>query len=414
MKLIKKTNINFLVVILIILPISYLILFFSLNYFISDEVDEKLRVDELRITEQLDKNTAFISIAPIIEVCEINTDTTIKDEIKNVLIYDPIEKEEEPYRELISVKVINGRRYLIKVRHSIIEDKDFMLAIGLSMFTVLLLVFILLFVLNNRLSQKLWKPFYHNIDTLKSYSFKSGKELTLLDSKIDEFQDLKNSLILLADKLHNDYKILKEFTENASHEIQTPLSILSMTLDEVLQDEHSEKNYKKLYTCYQSTQRLSKLNKKLLLLAKLDNNQFSDVIEVNLDELLNDKIEELTSLIEEKELAIKVIKNGQFTIHIDSVLANTLLVNLLSNAIKHSTPKTSINIEISTNSITISNKTTIKIDNSLFFKRFQKGNNASNSSGLGLSIVKRIAEISKLDVNATLIEDVFKISIQKK
>ena len=143
MKLIKKTNINFLVVILIILPISYLILFFSLNYFISDEVDEKLRVDELRITEQLDKNTAFISIAPIIEVCEINTDTTIKDEIKNVLIYDPIEKEEEPYRELISVKVINERRYLIKVRHSIIEDKDFMLAIGLSMCTVLLLVFIL-------------------------------------------------------------------------------------------------------------------------------------------------------------------------------------------------------------------------------------------------------------------------------
>lgn len=414
MKLINKTNRNFIVVILIVLPISCLLLFLFLNYFISDEVDEKLRVDEMRIIEQLKKNPAFISIAPVIEVSEIESKINIDEEIKNVLVFDPIEKEKEPFRELTSVQQINGKWYLIKVRHSTIEDKDFFIAIGLTMVIILILIFTLLLFLNNRLSLKLWKPFYHNIDKLKTYSFKENQELILLDSKINEFQDLKNSLITLTNKLQKDYRALKEFTENASHEIQTPLSIISMNLDEVLQGEHSEGNYKKLYACYQSTQRLSKLNEKLLLLAKLDNDQFNNVNKTNLSKLLNEKLTELNPLIEEKELKITINNNGEFTTLIDPLLANILLVNLLSNAIKHSIPKSTIEIDVSHNEIKISNQTTLKIEGELIFKRFKKGNDASNSTGLGLSIVKRITEVSNLEIEAINEGGTFEISIIKK
>jgi len=87
MKLINKTNKNFIFIIIIVLPVACLSLFFSLNYFISDEVDEKLRVDEMRIIKQLKNNPAFISIAPVIEVSEIENEINVDNEIKNVLVY---------------------------------------------------------------------------------------------------------------------------------------------------------------------------------------------------------------------------------------------------------------------------------------------------------------------------------------
>lgn len=414
MKLINKTNRNFILVTLIVLPVACVLLFFSLDYFISDEVDEKLRVDEMRIIQQLNKNPSFISIAPVIEVSEIENKINVDTVIKNVMIFDPIEKEEEPFRELSSVQEINGKWYLIKVRHSTIENKDFILAIGITMSFILILIFALLFFLNNRLSLKLWQPFYQNIDKLKAYSVKDNQDLELLDSKIDEFQDLKQSLIDLTKKLQKDYKSLKEFTENASHEIQTPLSIISMNLDEVLQQEHTADNYKKIYNSYQSVQRLSKLNEKLLLLAKLDNDQFNSIKEIRFSDLFTDKLEELKPLVEEKKLNILVKNEGNFVLLIDPLLANILLINLLSNAIKHSEPESLIEIALFNDSFSITNETRHRIDVEVIFKRFKKGNDASSSTGLGLSIVKRIIEVSNLEIKITNDNDLFQVSIKKK
>lgn len=413
MKLIKKTNRNFIFILLGVIPLAIILLFFSLTYYIADEVDEKLRVDELRIVEQLKSNPEFISVYPVIEVEEVHEIENIEEGIKDVLVYDPIEKEEEPFRELISVKDINGKTYLIKVRHSTIESKDFIIAIVLSMGLILLLVFVLLLLFNNRVSLKLWKPFYENIDELRSFSFTSSESLNLTDSSIDEFQDLKHSLELLTEQLHKDYKTLKEFTENASHEIQTPLSIISMNLDEVLQSEQSEENYKKIYACYRSVQRLSKLNEKLLLLAKIDNNQFNDQVEVNLNNLVKEKVEEFELLIDERGLNISLIENGDFKLLIDPVLSNIMVVNLLTNAIKHSTKDSEISIQLNSELMSISNHTELKIDKGQIFERFKKGNDADSSTGLGLSIVKRIADMVKMKIEVANDQDLFRISIKK-
>ncbi|MCI5057378.1 MAG: HAMP domain-containing histidine kinase [Flavobacteriales bacterium] len=385
-----------------------------MSYFISDEVDEKLRVDELRIIEHLKNSPEIVSIAPVIQVKEIYDESLINEGIKNVFIYDPIEKEDEPFRELTSVNRINGKKYLIKVRHSMIENEDLVFAISFAMMIILALVFTLIIVLNNRLSLKIWQPFYYNMDQLRRYSFTEKQELKFAISDVDEFEDLRNSLNTLTAKLQLDYRSLKEFTENASHEIQTPLSIISMNLDEVLQSEHSDGDYKKLYACYQSTQRLSKLNEKLLLLAKLDNNQFDDLEKHNFNDLLAEKLIEFKPFIDEKELDAVIVDNGDFVVLMDSLLVNLLLVNLLSNAVKHSIPKSSIEIVLSETSICISNKTRLKIDEKLIFKRFISGNDATNSAGLGLSIVKRITEVSSLEAKATATGEVFKICVSKK
>ncbi|MFT6922167.1 MAG: two-component system OmpR family sensor kinase [Crocinitomicaceae bacterium] len=414
MKLITKTNRNYFITILVVLPISCVLLYVSLNYFISEEIDEKLYVDQLRIEEQLRLNSAFISMAPVIEVKEVDKSTRVVEGIRNVLVYDPIEKEDEPFRELVSIREINGKSYLIKVRHSIIEDKDFVLVIGATMLGILIVILTLLILLNQRLSLKLWKPFYSNISALKTYSFSNNKNIVLADSKIDEFQDLKQSLVVLTDKLRKDYNSLKEFTENASHEIQTPLSIISLNLEEILQEEHSEANYKKIYVCYQSVQRLSKLNERLLLLTKLDNNQFNQFTEVDFNEIVSDKIQEFKPLFKERDLDFVLDEKSRFIHSMDSLLANMVVINILSNVAKYATPETTCQIEISTNRLKFSNSIESPIDDQHLFERFKKGNDSSNSTGLGLSIVKRIIEVSDLEVHVSGDEETFSIWIEKK
>lgn len=413
MKLIRKTNLNFALIILVVLPIASILLFISLNYFLSDEVDEKLRVDELRIIEQLKNNPEFISMAPVIEVEQIENKIEIEEEIKNVLVYDPIEKEKEPFRQLESVKEINGNSYHIKVRHSIIENKDFAIAIGITMIAILLLVFSILILLNYRFSKKLWSPFYKNIDQLKGFSFSKEEKIQLENSKISEFQDLKNSLEKLTDKLQKDYKTLKEFTENASHEIQTPLSIISLHLEEVLQDNHSEENYKKLYSCYQSIQRLSKLNERLLFLTKLDNNQFNALEEIDFNKLFKEKLEGYKFLLTENGITVKVIELNRFTHNCDPILADMLVLNLLSNVEKHALPNSEFILEIDSDNFTLINSTNSKIKQEELFERFKKGSNSRNSTGLGLPIVRRITEVSSLSIDAELNKNKFQIHINK-
>lgn len=413
MKLIQKTNKNFTIIILIVLPIASILLFASLNYFLLDEVDEKLKVDQLRIIEQLKQNPNFISMAPIIEVEQIDGKIDVDSQIKNVKVYDPIEKEEELFRQLISVEKINGNWYLIKVRHSIIEDKDFIMAIGLVMIMILILMFSLLYILNNQFSKKLWNPFYKNLEQLKLFSFSGKEKIQLEDSKITEFKDLKHSLEKLTEKLQKDYKSLKEFTENASHEIQTPLSIISLNLQEVLQDEHSEENYKKLYNCYQSIQRLSKLNDRLLFLAKLDNHQFNDVTEINFNDLFKDKLQEFIPLLNEQAIKTNLKVDGNFIHKCDPVLANMLAINLLSNVVKHASKNSEFNLNIDTEKLILSNKTHTIFSHDEIFERFKKGSNAKNSTGLGLSIVKRITEVSSLSIEAVFQDNIFSITIKK-
>lgn len=412
MKLIHKTNRNFALLILLLLPVASIFLYFSIGYFIAEEVDEKLRVDEMRIVQQLKANPSLIAMAPLIEVELMNEDSEVVEGIKNVVVFDPIEKEDEPFRELVAKHEINGVYYLVKVRHSILEDKDFMLAIVMAMSLVLLLMFGFLFLLNNKLSLKLWQPFYTNINRLKVYSFSEDETLHLEGAKIDEFEALKTALIFLTNKLQQDYKSLKEFTENASHEIQTPLAIILMRLDEVLQEDNGEKSTAKLYACYQSVKRLSKLNERLLLLTKLDNNQFENRVKINFSALIDSKMEEFEPLFSEKQLEFKWITKGSFNAEMDAVLANVLISNLLGNVVKHAVNQSVFNIETSETGFVFSNRTDEEIAVDTVFKRFNKGNSSANSTGLGLSIVKRICEVSALTIDASIHKGVFKISVK--
>lgn len=414
MKLITKTNRNFIAVLLLTLPISLFALYFTLQLLIYDEVDEKLKLDELRIIQQLEKGANITSIEPIIEVTKLNNIKTEITTISNTYLYDPLESEEELFRELVSYRTIKNQPYLIKVRQSIIEGKDFLLATIFTFGFNLLLFSLLMYVYNQKSSKKLWKPFYANINRLQHFSLTDPNALLLEHSSIDEFETLKSSIEGITLKIQKDYRTLKEFTENASHEIQTPLTIILMTLDEIIQDEQTPENSKRLYSCYQAAQRLSKLNEKLLLLAKVDNSQFKDRKEINFRDLISIKQLELTPLLDDKSLEVSNNFTGDFMLNMDSTLANILITNILSNAIKHNYNGGSINISMNEDSITFINSTTELCDTSEILDRFKKGKNKPNSIGLGLSIVNRIIQSLPMKIELYCDDTQFLIALLKQ
>lgn len=413
MKLIQKTNRNFIWVMLGIFPIASLGLLFTLNYFIHDEIDEKLRVDEFRIMEQLKINPDFVSIAPVIEVALVPDQEEVEANIQNVSAFDPIESEDEPFRELRSVHTINGNSYAITIRHSIIETTDLVFAIGLAVLFAVLGILLILFWLNGRLSKLVWRPFNNNLTALSRYSFESKADLLLEKSDIDEFEELNSSLMQLTAQLRADYLALKEFTENASHEIQTPLAIILMHLEEAMQQDLSDENQKRLYAAYQSAKRLSKLNEKLLLLAKLENDQFTTKVSIVVNDLVAEKLEELAPLLQSQEIHIETNFTEKMVLEMDPILANILIVNLLSNAIKHNIQNGKIEIHITEKQVQILNSSQARIESQNLFRRFSKGNTVKESVGLGLSIVKKILEKYDLRAAVEQKEGSFEILISK-
>lgn len=400
-KLIQQSNKQFLILITILLSACYLFIFSGLNYYINHESDEKLENDEFRIVQEIKKNRKVSSIYPIAEIEElIGSNHKIYKSLKSEYLFDEYDQEMEPYRVLRSIQKINGNFYKITVRQSTIEQKDLLITLGVAISGLFVLLILILFFINNKLSHKLWKPFYHNLSELEKFDLQNNSKLNLIESNITEFEQLNRSLKSFSTKLVNDYQNLKEFTENASHEIQTPLSIIQLNAEELLQESDEEKS-QKAYAIYKSAKRLSSLNHKLLLLSKLDNQQKGIVKEVNFNHIIEEQINLLLGLIELKNIEVILNLKEKFIHPIDVEIVEILISNLLSNAINHNKNNGFIQIESTNKEIKFSNSTkeNVSINTDKIFNRFNKFN--SDSVGLGLSIVLKIINLYNLSIDVS-------------
>ena len=414
MKLIQKSNRTQLKVILGVLPLAGIVLFAVLNYFIKDEINEKLLVDELRVVQTLEKDNSPPNLYPVIEVSTVSDSSVEQMTFSQDYIFDPIENEDELFSTLQSVRNINGTNYSITIRHSLIETKDLLIAIGIAVGCFVILIVLAFYFINRRIAKKLWEPFYLTLEQLKMFSLEAVGKFDFNETQIDEFNSLNDSIAEMTQKISQDYSTLKEFTENASHEIQTPLSIIMLHLDDAMQSELSEELSETIYKAYQSAKRLSSLNEKLLLLTKIENNQYHHSDAINIGEIIQDKLEEFKPLIKAKNIETIFEKEGEFIHPIDKNLASILIDNLFSNAIKHNIEKGLIEIKISKEEISIKNSTNGKVDERHIFDRFKKGSQSQKSIGLGLSIAKQIADNAHLKLKVLAEEDLFVLKLIQK
>jgi signal transduction histidine kinase len=308
------------------------------------------------------------------------------------------ENEVELFIECSNVVKINGNIYSIKLREASIENEDLAVSIAAFIFILLFAAFAISYFITKRLNKTTWNIFEYNLKQIENFDFRENKEIQLRSSDIDEFDRLNIVIHNLTGKLKKDFVALKEFTENASHEIQTPLTIISLNLEEILQQELTEESFRKVVTAINSIKRLSVLNQNLLLLAKIENKQFAATEIIALNELIERKIEEFEPMLRERNIKINFILQSGFRVKMNLQLAEILLNNLFSNAINHNIKNGFINIHATEDKLTICNTGLDEaLDNESVYNRFVKGNSASH--GLGLAIVKQICDSHYLEIH---------------
>lgn len=238
------------------------------------------------------------------------------------------------------------------------------------------------------------------MNAMRDFNLVKTRMLDFPKTSTNEFSFMNKSLLFVADKAKQDYLLLKEFTENVSHEIQTPLSIVRSKLDLMIQEESlSQKQSELAKEAYASIKKLSRLNQSLLILAKIENQQFTNKEKMNLKEKAEEKIEQFRELWQSNQITIASELNESFCF-INPELLDILLNNLFSNASNHNIPNGFIKINLAKNKLTVSNSgSPIPLDKNKLFTRFYKPSINSNNNGLGLSIIKQIAMASGINIS---------------
>lgn len=317
-------------------------------------------------------------------------------------VWNSVEKEKEWIRQLRFGVQAAGKDYAVEVSKSQVEAEDLLQIILLIAASMIALILLAGYVINRVVIQRLWKPFYHTIAQVSGYRLAARQpSLVLPEVKVEEFNLLNRSLHAMIDKIQSDYRVLKDFTGNAAHEMQTPLTIIRTYVDQLAQDENLLRSKGgPIKQIEQAVSRLSRLNSSLLLLTKIENHQFLLNEEVQLDQVVQEKTAELSELIRLQQLEL-FVQAVPVKIYFHPFLAETVVANLLYNAIRYNKKGGSIHVQLEPGCFSVSNSSELPaLDSDKIFQRFYRHpETKASGNGLGLSIVYQICELASYQLS---------------
>lgn len=398
MKLLSKTSISYLWVSFAVLFVMGIMLFLFLKTAVSQEVKEQLELETDMVMADLMEGKPISS--PLLNIRKLALKDLEKPLLfKDTLIYDRIQKEQEGYYLLRSVKLVKGQAVEITVMNTYIGWDGYVQAIGIIFILMAFSLVIAGAFVNYSINKKIWSPFLFNLSLLTKYSVSSKAPLELKASAIDEFEDLNLVIKGLVKRARIEYVDLKEFTENVSHEIQTPLSILKSRLESISQLPMDADLSRFLVDAKMAADRLSRVNKGLLLLAKLKNDQFEDIKMVQLDQILHTNLVLMEDLFEQRNLGLQQ-EIAPKEVLTSPHLMEILITNLLSNLRIHATPGTTVRIRLNAAGMEFANQgQPLQFPEEKLFSRFGKTFNGYAGTGLGLSIIKQICIINNWEIS---------------
>jgi signal transduction histidine kinase len=396
MKLLNITNRYYIIIALVLLLLSSAFLAYRVVYIVDNEVSEHMLFEKQEIEKQLslqeDLQKLHFIVGDRIEIEPLDKFTSFRVAIKDTVIFDLYENEKVPYRQLSYQQLVKGKSYNIKISRRLTENRQLISGIFVSLLLVSVDIIICFYFLNRWFSSRVWNPFYRALNVLKNFDVQKGGNVEFQASKVDEFNTLNEELEKLTDKVTRDYRNLREFTENMSHETQTPLAIIRSKLEILLQNAPSEENANQILSTLDSVNRLSKMNKGLIMLTRIENEQYSGQQELHLGNLIRKHLDDLELFITSREVKVHTNIDENVYVHMNPHLAEILFTNLLSNAIKYNINGGDLYIDVTHEGITIANSgKPLTIPGREVFERFKKGD-APDSVGLGLAIVKKIID----------------------
>ena len=403
MKLISKSLLYYLLISLPLLATACLVSYYLIEGELSEGTEEMImqqktnakhliKSSKISDTAILFPDSLFsIKVVPFHVNQSLYSDTTLLNKAE----HEPVH-----YRAFKSYYNHNDKTYLITILKPTLEEHELMEGIVSSLFVLIGFLVLSFLIVSWILSKWLWKSFYSTILILNEYELKKNKPLIFSPSNITEFKELNNALVKMTDKIFTDFIRQKEFTENASHELQTPLAVIQSKIELLIQSENlKETEMQQIQTIESAVNKLSLLNKALLLLVKIENHQFNEVSELSLKNTVEKILLHFENLMADKNILLTKEYMRDFSVRMNPQLFDILLTNLLQNAIRHNFKGGQIKIEINNNVLTISNTgDDLKIKPIELFERFKKGANSQDSLGIGLAIVKSIKDIYKIDI----------------
>lgn len=389
-------------------------------------ITERLYIEETDETLILHKNEFVKFSLPTLKTADIqnwnkyNRNIKIepfknsgKDTIFYNSYYDALDAEIEPYRELNASIIIEGNPYTYSARINLVEKEDLMKSIAILFLVIISLLLVGLFVITKRLSINLWKPFYETLNQIENFEIDKSNHPKFTETNIEEFNRLNNSIEKLITKNTSIYHSQREFIENAAHELQTPLAVFQAKIDTLIQNaDFTQEQYKMLSSLNDSVSRLNRLNKNLLLLSKMENDIYNEKQTINLKEAIEKHFDFFTEQAKAKNLIIKTEMNEAVAVKSNPVLAEILISNLFLNAIRHNVSDGQVLVTLSDHSLTFSNtgqSQTLVADK--LFNRFSKSNPSEQGNGLGLAIIKKIADLNNWKISYSFANNFHSFSV---
>lgn len=337
---------------------------------------------------------------------------TYRDE----MVFITEKSETEPARVLITIFRTEDERYMELVVYTpTIEKLDLLRAIlGWIIFLYVLLLLIILSI-NIWVFRKNMKPLYVLLKWLDSSQLGKKNEPLENTTKITEFRKLNAATMAFAERGEKLFEQQKTFIGNASHEMQTPLAICRNRLEMLMEDETlTEHQLNELIKTHQTLENLTRMNRSLLLLCKIENGQFADTCSVCLNDILAHYLDDYKEVYAYRNITVTVTTDSSFCVEMNDSLVSVLVTNLLKNSFVHNIDGGFIYIKITANTFEISNTGEKPLDRERIFERFYQGQKKEGSTGLGLALVDSICKANYLTIDYTYVENrhIFTISKQ--
>ncbi len=319
----------------------------------------------------------------------------------DTLVWHPYLERQELHYKVSAVKKIGDEYYYMETYDVIVEADDITQAVVTSLSRIFLLLLVAFGGIAVFFSARIFRPFNQTLDRIRTFRVRDREPLVLPETGTREFARLNHFIEQMAEKSRREYQALKEFSENASHEIQTPLAIARSKLELLLESPNlSDQEMGLVGSAQESINKLSKLSRSLSLLTKIENEEFGDAELVDFSRLVERAIDQFSELAELKALTLRHHIEPGVAIRIDPVLADVLLTNLLQNAVRHNYEGGCIEVRLDPGELRIQNTgQPPQVPPEEFFRRFRKNQQSGESLGLGLAIVKRICELNQLGIS---------------
>ncbi|MFD0939440.1 sensor histidine kinase [Pedobacter boryungensis] len=397
------------------------IILLSLETISSHHLDGRLTKKRLKVIENLSDNEIdsllrnqhsftdynilkdeFIVLNAIPNVGKIDTSITFITERRE------IEGDTEIYRILNDQFEYNNKRYKLELGEAMTAMEAVKTTIRFYMLIVLIGTLLVTLLTDYAFTNFILRPFYKIIDQkLNKVNDPTSYNYENIPTNTTDFKILDNSINSLMRKIADLFLLEKQFIANVSHELLTPISILSGRLENILAAENLPVEHEnKILASLKTLNRLKVIINSLLLISKVENEQYLKKDQVSIHQELLDIYEDLEDRIIDKQIIYKNEIAANFSFTGNRALIHTLLINIINNAIKYNVNKGAITIH---DELTLTKYTLTIADSGMgmekeivanAFNRFERENSDNEDGfGLGLAIVNSIAKFHQINIS---------------